>query len=416
VYLRSKVPELNGKRVLVVDDNETNLMILRMYCENWGMMPRTSVSPQKALEWVRKGDPFDVAIIDMMIPEMDGQQLGEALRALRTRESLPLILCSSSGQLTGMSGSDSLFSAVLTKPIKQDQIFETVMTAVAGTSQTFKKIQPVAKTPAAELIPLSLLVAEDNPVNQKLLVRVLQQLGYSADIAANGLEVLKAVEKTRYNLIFMDVHMPEMDGLEATRRIVNASKRPERPIIIAVTADALHGDREKCIEAGMDDYITKPIRIADIQKVLERWGKTPDVELMSTSKTLVPAKLGPLEQAMLKRMRQLGLETDFAFMIELIDTYAPSFEKQFNLLVEACSTKDAHNLHQAVHSLKGAGLNIGAAEFGALCKKIEERTFEGDFESVEGMITTLTEEKQRLLQALQVVKARLSEQLAQAAR
>ena len=116
---------------------------------------------------------------------------------------------------------------------------------------------------------------------------------------------------------------------------------------------------------------------------------------------------------MLKRMHQLGLETDLAFMIELIDTYVPSFEKQFELLAEACSKRDAHNLHQAAHSLKGAGLNVGAAEFGALCKTIEERTFENDFESVEKMITTLKQEKQHLLQALQVVKIRLSEQLAQ---
>ena len=414
VYLRSKVPELSGKRVLVVDDNETNLMILRMYCENWGMMPRTNTSPHKALEWVQKGDPFDVAIIDMMIPEMDGVQLARELRALRTRESLPLILCSSAGSSAIETESRQLFTAILTKPIKQDQIFDVVMAAVTGTQLSMKKAQPAAAKAPTERIPLSLLVAEDNPVNQKLLVRVLKQLGYSADLAANGIEVLEAAGKTRYNLIFMDVNMPEMDGLEASRRIVNAARQGERPIIVAVTADALQGDREKCIEAGMDDYITKPIRIADIRGVLERWGKASNERTRSSVRTPGSADLGPLEQAMLKRMQQLGLETDLAFMIELIDTYAPSIEKQFGFLVEACSRKDSHNLHQAAHSLKGAGLNIGAMEFGTLCRKIEERTFENDFDSVETLITTLKQEKQNLLQALQVVKIKLSEQLAQA--
>jgi CheY-like chemotaxis protein len=286
---------------------------------------------------------------------------------------------------------------------------------VTGTRQVIKKARPAAKAPA-ERRDLSILVAEDNPVNQKLLVRVLQQLGYSADLAGDGKEVLKAVDRTRYNLIFMDVHMPEMDGLEAARRIVNAAKQGERPVIVAVTADALQGDREKCIDAGMDDYITKPIRVADIQGVLERWGKAADERAKASGTTAVSSGLGPLEQAMLKRMHQMGLETDLAFMIELIDTYAPSIEKQFGLLVEACSKKNTHNLHQAAHSLKGAGLNIGAVEFGGLCKKIEERTFENDFESVEHMIESLKQEKLRMLQALQVVKTRLAELLAQSAR
>jgi CheY-like chemotaxis protein len=412
VYLRSKVPELNGKRVLIVDDNETNLLILRLYCENWGMMPRTSTSPRKALEWVRKGDPFDVAILDMLIPEMDGLQLGKEVRALRTREALPLILCSSAGRSAG-SDSGNLFSAILSKPIKQDQIFETVMAAVTGSQQAVKNGQPLEAKAPFERRPLTILVAEDNLVNQKLLLRVLQQLGYTADLASNGTEVLKAVSQTRYNLIFMDVHMPEMDGLEATRRIVNTAQRDERPIIVAVTADALQGDREKCLEVGMDDYITKPIRVADIQGVLERWGETASERTKPPVKTAGSTELGSLEMAMLERMQQLGLETDFAFMIELLDTYAPSIEHQFAVLTDACAKKDAHNLHQAVHSLKGSGLNIGAVEFGTLCKNIEERTFENDFESVKILLTSLNVEKQRLLQALQVVKARLSAQLAQ---
>jgi PAS domain S-box-containing protein len=409
VFFRSKVPELSGKRVLLVDDNETNLMILRMYCENWGMVPRTSNSPGKALEWVRKGDPFDVGIIDMMMPEMDGVHIAKELRTMRTRESLPLILCSSSGQSAAEFNTGDLFAAFLSKPIKQDQVFESMMSAITGMKRAAKTVPPVQLKPLTQQMPLSILVAEDNPINQKLILRVLQQIGYHADLAANGIEVLKATGQKKYNLIFMDVNMPEMDGLEATRKIVNASAQSARPVIVAVTADALQGDRDKCIEAGMDDYITKPIRVSDIRGVLERWGKISTERTEHVAVTPVTSDLGPLEQSMLKRMHQLGLETDFAFMVELIDTYAPSFEKQIHLLIEACSKNDAHTLHQAAHSLKGAGLNIGAEEFGALCKSIEKLAFQNDFAAVKSAIATLQQEKQRLLDALQVVKVRLSE-------
>jgi PAS domain S-box-containing protein len=409
VYVRSKVPELSGKRVLIVDDNETNLRILRLYCENWGMLPRTTSSPRKALEWVHKGDPFDAAILDMMIPEMDGEQLGTALRVLRSAESLPLILCSSAGHTATGALQRTLFSAVLAKPIKQDQMFDTLMRVITGTTRPGAKASPVSGSSQAEKIPLTILVAEDNLINQKLLLRVLQQLGYAADLASNGIEVLDAIEKKRYDLIFMDVNMPEMDGLEASRRIVNAHRREERPVIVALTADALQGDREKCIEAGMDDYLTKPIRIADIQGVLTRWGTDSGPKAKDSSPTHDRSSLTPLEVALLERVHQLGIETDLGFMIELIDTYAPSFEKQIEILQRSCTKEDAHNIHQAAHSLKGAGLNIGAVEFGALCKQIEERAFQKDFEGVGKIIPSLQQEMQRVLDALQVVKTRLSE-------
>ena len=407
VFLRSKVPELNGKRVLVVDDNETNLRILRTYFENWGLIVRTTTSPLEALEWTRKGDPFDLAVIDMMMPEMDGLQFGKQLRMLRSREALSLILCSSAGHTAAELNSDGIFSAIISKPIKHDVAFDAILAAITGAREAPIRMQPKAGKEPIHHIPLSILVAEDNPVNQKLILRVLEGLQYSADVAADGTEVLSAVGKTRYNLIFMDVHMPEMDGLEASRRIVNSTKHNERPVIVAVTADALQGDREKCIEAGMDDYISKPIRIADIQRILEKWGSIASQRIVPQPKASTQTEPKPLEESMLERMQQLGLETDFPFMIELIDTYAFSFEKQFGLLVGACSAKDAHNIHMAAHSMKGASLNIGATEFGAVCKKIEELASHGEFEKVGTMLPTLKEEKRRLLDALQTVKEKL---------
>jgi CheY-like chemotaxis protein len=214
----------------------------------------------------------------------------------------------------------------------------------------------------------------------------------------------------------MDVNMPEMDGLEASRRIVNAHRREERPVIVAVTADALQGDREKCIQAGMDDYLTKPIRVADIQGVITKWRTASGPKEKDPVHAPDKTGLDPLELALFERVHQLGIETDLGFMIELIDTYAPSFEKQIEALRQSCSREDVHNIHQAAHSLKGAGLNIGAVEFGALCRQIEEQAFQKDFEGVGKMIQTLHDEMQRVLHALQVVKKKLIDQLSSSER
>jgi len=410
VFVRGKVPELSGKRILVVDDNLTNLLILRMQCEHWGLLPRTTVSPAEAIEWVRKGDPFDLAILDMMIPEMDGHQLGKELRVLRSRESLPLILLTSAGMTSAELGSGELFAATITKPIKHDQLFDVLMEAITGAKRPLARTQPKIVERISEKLSLSVLVAEDNPVNQKLLRRVLQQLGYTADMVENGVEVVEAVNRKHYDLVFMDVHMPEMDGMEATRMIVNSKPEEQRPIIVAVTADALQGDKEKCIQAGMDDYITKPIRIADIQGVLDRWGKIASARSAKSQKPAGTSETDELERAMLDRIQQLGLETDPDFVLELIDSYAPLFQKQYNDLQDAYAKKDTGKLLYAAHSLKGASLNIGATHLAAVCRTLEDLTEQEDFDTAGSLMADLKETLQKTSGALQAIKTRLSQQ------
>jgi len=254
------------------------------------------------------------------------------------------------------------------------------------------------------------LIAEDNPVNQKLLRRVLQQLGYTSDMVENGVEVVEAVNRKHYDLVFMDVHMPEMDGMEATRLIVNSKMRERRPIIVAVTADALQGDKEKCLQAGMDDYITKPIRIADIQGVLNRWGKIASTRSAQSEKPAGTSETDVLEHAMLDRIQQLGLETDPDFILELIDSYAPLFQKQYANLQDAYAKKDTGKLHYAAHALKGASLNIGATHLAAVCRSIEDSTEQKDFDTVGTLIEDLNETLQKTSAALQAIKTRLSQQ------
>jgi PAS domain S-box-containing protein len=268
--LHGAQPALDGKRVLIVDDNATNRRILSLQLHNWGMQTRDSEFPEEALKWVRNDDPFDLAILDMHMPGMDGVTLAQQIRELRSPAALPLVLFSSLGRHETEAGA-GLFAAYLGKPIKPSQLFDTlaglfVDQPLAPERSAPKKLQMDPEM--AKNHPLRILLAEDILVNQKLALRLLQQMGYRADVASNGLEAVQSVERQPYDVILMDVQMPEMDGLEASRRICARWPRGQRPTIIAMTANAMQGDREMCLEAGMDDYVSKPIRPDELVKAL----------------------------------------------------------------------------------------------------------------------------------------------------
>ncbi|HEX2541368.1 MAG TPA: GAF domain-containing protein [Caldimonas sp.] len=262
-------PELRDRRILVVDDNATNRRILALQTGKWGMRARDTESPAEALRWLEAGERFDLAILDMHMPEMDGLALARRIRATHAR--LPLVLFSSLGRREA-GDTEGLFAAYLAKPLRQSHLFDTLVGLLAREVVA----KPAADTAAPRLDagmaarhPLRILLAEDNVVNQKLAMRLLQQMGYRADLAANGIEAVESVERQAYDVVLMDVQMPELDGLDATRRICARLSAGERPRIVAMTANAMQGDREMCLDAGMDDYLTKPIRVDQLVKALE---------------------------------------------------------------------------------------------------------------------------------------------------
>jgi len=261
-------PELEGKRLLVVDDNATNRRVLSLQAAKWGMKCRATGSPSESLSWLEAGEAFDLAVLDMHMPEMDGIDLARRIR--ERNATLPLVLFSSLGRRE--AGDDErLFNAYLAKPIRQSQLFDTLVSLLAR--DVAPKIEAAPGKPQldphqAERHPLRILLAEDNVVNQKLALRLLQQMGYRADLASNGIEAIESVRRQTYDVVLMDVQMPEMDGLEASRQI-NARWQPgDRPRIIAMTANAMQGDRDMCLAAGMDDYLTKPIRVERLVEAL----------------------------------------------------------------------------------------------------------------------------------------------------
>ncbi|HVS51362.1 MAG TPA: PAS domain S-box protein [Opitutaceae bacterium] len=265
--------QLAGRHLLVVDDNATNRRILHDLGAGWGMTVRAATAGAEALGWLRDGERFDAAVLDMHMPGMDGAMLAREIYRLRSREALPLVLLSSLGAREEVDDK-TLFAEYLTKPAKPGQLFEALCRVIkpdpngerAASAHPF--VPATAKTATRTE---RVLLAEDNAVNQKVALLMLLKLGFRADVAADGHEALAAVRRQRYDIILMDVQMPEMDGLTASREIGRLwPKREDRPWIVALTANAMQGDREACYAAGMDDYISKPIKTEELAAAMER--------------------------------------------------------------------------------------------------------------------------------------------------
>jgi CheY-like chemotaxis protein len=260
-------PQLAGKRLLVVDDNATNREIISRQAQSWGMDAVAAETPSEALALIEAGEHFDVAVLDLVMPEMDGQELAREIRRRLSARELPLLLVTSLGRLP-QARETSEFAAQLAKPLKASQLYDALMRVFAGRDgdqQASRKDDD-----AADVSPLRILLAEDSAVNQKVALALLGKLGYRADVVGNGLEALTALEREQYDVVLMDVQMPELDGLDTTRRICERWPPAERPRIVAMTANAMQEDRDACLAAGMDDYVAKPIRPEALAEALRQ--------------------------------------------------------------------------------------------------------------------------------------------------
>lgn len=262
-------PELKGKNILIVDDNEINRKILLQFAANWNMNATAFQSGAETLNKLQNTNQYDLAILDMQMPEMDGVELAQEIKKLSAHTNMPLVLLSSVFSRGNVPL--NLFDVHLNKPIKAQQLQNALINLLVDKEVTVKQKvkRQVFDVSFGEQYPLRILLAEDNLVNQKVMIRILKKIGYRADLAANGLEAVEALERQPYDLVFMDVQMPEMDGLTATQTIRQVISEDLQPHIIALTANALQGDREKCLDAGMDDYLTKPIKVKELLEKLE---------------------------------------------------------------------------------------------------------------------------------------------------
>ncbi|NEO57567.1 MAG: response regulator [Okeania sp. SIO3B5] len=361
---------LKNKHLLVVDDNAINRQVLTLQAESLSMMSQALSGGQEAINLLQSGQTFDFAILDVHMPEMDGFTLAKKVRQLPNCQELPLVFLSSLSELEYSSQNLNInVAAYLNKPIKQSQL-EKVLVGIlkGGTVNNTQKSKIQSNIKLAEKLPLKILLAEDNVVNQKVAINILKNLGYRVDVAANGLEVLVALRRQSYNVVLMDVQMPEMDGLTATRQICTEWEKEKRPRIIAMTANAMQGDRENCLAAGMDDYISKPVRLEALTTALS---KCNFPETKTEQDVLPQPELeGVVDLSVLQELKEMaGGESEL--LVEVIDCYLEDSPKLLDEMSQAIKQQEAKLLQRSAHSMKSSSASVGANNLSELCKELE---------------------------------------------
>jgi PAS domain S-box-containing protein len=420
IYLRGKNPELTGKHLLIVDDNATNRLILARQAQAWGMRPRAAAAAEEALAWIRRGDSFDLAILDMQMPYMDGLTLAAEIRKYRTAQTLPLVMLTSLGQRENKDQSSPVeFAAFLTKPIKPSHLYNILGGIFEDQPVKIKPDSPRSSSLDHELgqrHPLRILLAEDNAVNQKVALYLLERLGYLADVAANGLEVLEALQRQPYDVVLMDVQMPEMDGLEATQHILAQWPAAQRPWIVAMTANALQGDRERCLEAGMNDYISKPVRPEELTRALSQCqprARRVEVEVSTepevsagrnTGATPVTQGVPVLEAAVLAELEELLGEHAPQMIAELIDLFFETARPLLEEMRTAVRKEDGLGLRRGAHTIRPGSAHLGAIRLAVLSEELETMGETGQLDEAAAKLAELEAEFSRVKIALEAEK------------
>ena len=409
------VPELaglSGVRVLVVDAHPVNREVLMVLLKSWGMRPSEAVDGPSALRTLIQAQatwhPFTVAILDMQMAGMDGKALGRAIKSDLTLNETRLV----SHTFLGQMGNDQElkeigFAATVTKPVRRQDLFEVLTAVVAG-----KEIAPsrIVLTPVftlgKNLCHARILLAEDNITNQQVAVGVLKKMGLTVDVAVNGVEAVKALETLPYDLVLMDVQMPEMDGIEATRAIRNPQSRvlDQQVIIVAMTAHAMQGDREKCVQAGMNDYLTKPIERQALVAVLEKWLKpksevdqtvasTPEEEVVLTNRE---EKLAVFNRA--EFMSRVMDDEDLARTV--IDGFLGEMPGEITQLKSHIAAGDTRRVEQQAHKIKGASATVGGEALRAVAWAMEQAGKAGDMDTALACVNDLDAQFDALRAAL----------------
>jgi signal transduction histidine kinase len=402
-----RAPErLGGQRVLIVDDNETNRRVLREMVSQWGLLPTCLDKAGDALDTLlqadRCGEPFPLVLLDFCMPGQTGGELAEAIRDAAINQPKMVLLSSAS-----LQGEDAparpAWDAFVLKPIQQSTLLDTLMNVLnddqpeAGAKEQTKEASPMA---------LTILLAEDNPVNQKLAIRLLEKMGHAVTVAGNGRETLDQMEKQSFDVVLMDVQMPELDGMEATRIIRHRERESggHQPII-AMTAHAMKGDREKCLDGGMDGYVSKPIRPKTLQEEIQR--------VLADCRDAGPVE-SPLPDATVESMRTADIfdeeellervDGDSELAQELLELFTEQRDPMFSAVRDALASRDSELLRTAAHTLKGALGNISAKSASEAARLVEYAAAEDDMVTAAGHVTTLRGELERLAERLQTLQ------------
>ncbi|MEM6456336.1 MAG: response regulator [Acidobacteriota bacterium] len=438
---------LRGRHLLVVDDNATCREALARWADAWGMKVAVHADGRDALAWLSEAHrrtgraPCDVVLIDTEMPGMDGIALAHAIRRSLPGVLLPLIgmgwLSASESSIHDLGQTMQMaFHEMVHKPIKPHQIQATLVGLWHGSGAHDDAEIDESHAPAAQelpqlaidgemgkRLPLRLLLAEDNEVNQKVAAMMLQRLGYHADVTANGLEALEAMRYKEYDVVLLDVQMPTMDGLEVARQVQREFPPDRRPRLIAMTAHALRGDRETCLEAGMQDYISKPVRVEALQQALERSAharrdgtdRTGEVAIRRPSDITRPSSDllvedtngATLDRQRLASLRALQEATGKDVVGPLIDLYLQQTPEKLTALWQLLAAGDAPQFERQAHSLKGSSANLGANAMAGICAQLEAHGRRGALHRMEPLLLRLQTAFEQVRQALQLERRAL---------
>ena len=391
--------DISGARILVVDDNATNRMLMITLLNHWGCRYETAIDGETGLsllhEAVEQNDPFRIALLDQEMPGMDGMEVGRRIKSDPLLESTLMVMVTSLGQRGDAAVLKQIgFAGYLAKPVRQSQLYECMALVLsrAGLSpDVFSSTQGiVTRHTVAEAIPRGarILLAEDNIINQKVTQGMLNKLGYKADVVANGLEAIRTLELIDYDLVLMDCQMPEMNGFEATASIRDAGSKVlnHNVPVIAVTANAMTGDREKCLEAGMSDYLSKPIKKAELADILQKWLQQIDHKHEAVQKKADQSGAPRLfdRADMLDR-----LDNDHTFVQTILEESLLELPQLLQQLRVLCQGDDAITIRRQAHTMKGLAANISTSALREICFKIETAAKNGDVESARTLMPEL---------------------------
>jgi signal transduction histidine kinase/CheY-like chemotaxis protein len=396
---------LRGRRALIVDDNATNREILEQQLCNWAMHSASAAGGTEALVMMRdaaaQGAPYDVALLDMMMPGMDGTLLAKAIRQDAALAATHLLMLTSAGTCSDGPGIQALgIERCLSKPVRQSELYDALAMLLGAAVPTV--LAPVART---EYVPLHahILLAEDNLVNQEVAIAVLENMGCRVQAVGDGYAALEALAGNSYDLVLMDCQMPNLDGYAATAAI--RAREQEQPgarriPVIALTANAMEGDRERCLAAGMDDYVSKPLRISELYAVLSRWHEPNELAADLPKAVTAVVEDGPLDVKTLDGIRALQREGMPDLLCKIAGLYLGAAPKQMSQLHAAVEQCDAGTVQRVAHGLKSSSANVGALVLATCFSELEQLGRSGNAAGMAAILIMAENEYARVVQAL----------------
>jgi PAS domain S-box-containing protein len=371
---------LVNSHVLLIADDKTEADMYFSFFKRWNMVPHIEYGVLNSLDIIRSKSDYNLVLIDAQMTSMPPMELAERIRQLRSQDDLPIVFFNAdAADAIQYDYTSDIVSAMIPKNVDRSKVLDILIGVFSVEDHQRTQHEAGLKTMGSKLAaeyPIQIMIAEDNLINQKLVQNIFEGLGYKPTIVSNGLQVLEAMKQKKFDLIFMDVQMPELDGLETTRRIIKEFDPSVRPVIVAMTAFALEGDKAKCIDAGMSDYISKPFMVEEIVERIKKWGVQEQVKVKNTMSTQTKEaaqieKQVLVDETVLNRLKDMAASADMDFFGEVIRMFIQQGKEIISDIEDLCKKKEWDKMSQQAHKLKGSSLNIGANMLAETCRIIE---------------------------------------------